>query len=261
MKEGKTDVAVRARQTRELAERLRAARCAVVFTGAGISTESGIPDFRSPGGLWTRFKPIEFRDFLASEEMRVEAWRRKFAMDETLAKARPNQGHKAIARLVEIGKVSHVITQNIDNLHQDSGVSVGQVIELHGNGTYAKCLSCQKRYELDEVRALFEKSESAPACQECGGIIKSATISFGQAMPELEMQLASEAVSQCDLFLAIGSSLQVYPAAGFPLIAKRQGAVLVILNREPTDMDDIADLVINNEIGAVLHDVPRLLNN
>ena len=261
MKEGKTDEAVRARQTRELAARLRAARCAVVFTGAGISTESGIPDFRSPGGLWTRFKPIEFRDFLASEEMRVEAWRRKFAMDETLAKARPNQGHKAIARLVEIGKVSHVITQNIDNLHQDSGVSVGQVIELHGNGTYAKCLSCQKRYELDEVRAFFKKSERAPACQECGGIIKSATISFGQAMPELEMQLASEAVSQCDLFLAIGSSLQVYPAAGFPLIAKRRGAVLVILNREPTDMDDIADLVINNEIGAVLHDVPRLLNN
>ena len=261
MKEGKTDEAVRARQTRELAERLRDAGRAVVFTGAGISTESGIPDFRSPGGLWTRFKPIEFRDFLASEEMRVEAWRRKFAMDETLAKARPNQGHKAIARLVEIGKVSHVITQNIDNLHQDSGVPVGQVIELHGNGTYAKCLSCQKRHELDEVRALFEKSESAPACQECGGIVKSATISFGQAMPELEMQLASEAVSQCDLFLAIGSSLQVYPAAGFPMIAKRQGAVLVILNREPTDMDDIADLVINNEIGTVLHDVPRLLNN
>ena len=261
MKEGKTDEAVRARQTRALAERLRAARCAVVFTGAGISTESGIPDFRSPGGLWTRFKPIEFRDFLASEEMRVEAWRRKFAMDETLAKARPNQGHKAIARLVEIGKVSHVITQNIDNLHQDSGVPVGQVIELHGNGTYAKCLSCQKRHEIDAVRALFEKSESAPACQECGGIVKSATISFGQAMPELEMQLASEAVSQCDLFLAIGSSLQVYPAAGFPLMAKRRGAVLVILNREPTDMDDIADLVINNEIGTVLHDVPRLLNN
>ncbi len=251
----------KARQAHVLADYLRSARCCVVFTGAGISTESGIPDFRSPGGLWTKFKPIDFQEFLDSEAMRVEAWQRKFAMDETLARARPNQGHLAIARLVEIGKVSHVVTQNIDNLHQDSGVPTAQVIELHGNGTYAKCLKCEKRYELDEIRQKFETDEAAPVCAECGGIVKSATISFGQSMPELEMQLAGEAVDQCDLFLAIGSSLQVYPAAGFPILAKRRGAGLIILNREPTDMDDIADLVIHDEIGAVLKDVPPLLNN
>ncbi len=257
------DEAVRAQihEAHELAALLRARQRAVVFTGAGISTESGIPDFRSPGGLWTKFKPIEFHQFMASQDTRIEAWQRKFAMDETLARAQPNQGHKAIARLVEVGKVSHVVTQNIDNLHQDSGVPAEQIIELHGNGTYAKCLNCLKRYELDEIRAQFEKSKTAPICRSCGGIVKSATISFGQPMPEAEMQLAHEAVDQCDLFLAIGSSLQVYPAAGFPILAKQRGAVLVILNREPTDLDDIADLVINREIGAVLQEVPRLLNH
>lgn len=235
-----------------------AARRVVVFTGAGISTESGIPDFRSPGGLWTKMAPIDFGDFIRSAEIRREAWRRKFEIDKTIARAEPNKGHMAIARLVDIGKVSHVITQNIDNLHQLSGVPAEKIIELHGNGTYAKCLDCGLRYELEEVRVLFEASGEAPNCRACGGIVKSATISFGQAMPEEEMRRAEKATLACDVFLAIGSSLQVYPAAGFPIIAKRNGATLVILNRDPTELDAIADLVIHDEIGPTLAPVAML---
>jgi NAD-dependent deacetylase len=230
----------------------------VVFTGAGISTESGIPDFRSPGGIWTRMSPINFDDFLRSPELRREAWRRKFELDKVLLEAEPNKGHMAIAKLVDTGKVTHVITQNIDNLHQNSGVPAAKVIELHGNGTYAKCLDCGLRHELDEVRVLFDASDEPPACRSCNGIVKSATISFGQAMPEAEMRRAEEATLACDLFLAIGSSLQVYPAAGFPIVAKRNGARLIILNREPTGLDRIADLVIHDEIGPTLAPVAML---
>ncbi|MFZ3034385.1 MAG: Sir2 family NAD-dependent protein deacetylase [Parvibaculum sp.] len=230
----------------------------VVLTGAGISTESGIPDFRSPGGLWTKMSPINFGEFLKSPEMRREAWRRKFEIDKTLIGAEPNKGHMAIARLVDMGRVTHVITQNIDNLHQNSGVPAEKVIELHGNGTYAKCLECGRRHELDKVRALYEASDGPPACVSCGGIVKSATVSFGQSMPELEMRRAEEATLACDLFVAIGSSLQVYPAAGFPIIAKRNGATLAILNREPTELDEIADIVIHAEIGPTLAPIAML---
>lgn len=230
----------------------------VVFTGAGISTESGIPDFRSPGGLWTKMSPINFDEFLKSPEMRREAWRRKFEIDKTIVTAEPNKGHMAIAKLVDEGKVSHVITQNIDNLHQNSGVPADKVIELHGNGTYAKCLECGTRHELVEVRALFEANDGPPTCRQCNGIVKSATVSFGQAMPEVEMRRAEEATLACDLFIAIGSSLQVYPAAGFPIIAKRNGATLAILNREPTELDEIADIVIHAEIGATLAPIAML---
>ncbi len=235
-----------------LAEMVRQARRVVVFTGAGISTESGIPDFRSPGGLWTKYKPIEFQDFMASEEMRREAWRRKFAMDDTMKQSTPNRGHRAVAQLATRGKITHVITQNIDGLHQASGVPDEKVIELHGNTTYARCLDCHERYELAPIKLAFEKDETLPACTKCDGIVKTATISFGQAMPELEMALAQEAAVSCDLLLAVGSSLVVYPAAGFPIMARRGGAGLVILNREPTDLDAIADLVINAEIGDTL---------
>jgi NAD-dependent deacetylase len=235
-----------------LADMLRAARRAVVFTGAGISTESGIPDFRSPGGIWTRMAPIDFRDFVSSAEMRREAWRRRFAMEESFAAARPNAGHKAVAALVARGTASHVITQNIDNLHQDSGVPEEKVIEVHGNTRYAKCLECGARMELGPIRAHFEAHGEPPDCASCGGIVKTATISFGQAMPELEMARAEKATLDCDLFLVLGSSLVVYPAAGLPLLAKRNGARLVIVNREPTEQDGIADLVINGEIGPAL---------
>ncbi|MBI1262427.1 MAG: NAD-dependent deacetylase [Rhizobiales bacterium] len=242
----------------ELKRAIDEAALIVVFTGAGISTESGVPDFRSPGGLWTKMAPIEFKDFLASPELRVEAWNRKFEIDKTMINAQPNKGHMAIAKLVDEGRVSHVITQNIDNLHQHSGVPPEQIIELHGNGTYAKCLSCGQRHELTDVKAMLEATGQAPECVSCGGIVKGATISFGQSMPEDEMMRAQEATLGCDLFIAIGSSLQVYPAAGFPILAKKNGALLVILNREPTPLDEIADLVIHDEIGPTLGAVAML---
>ncbi|MGE3868513.1 MAG: NAD-dependent deacetylase [Pseudorhodoplanes sp.] len=224
----------------------------VPFTGAGISTECGIPDFRSPGGLWSKATPIEFSDFLSSAEMRDEAWRRRFLMQERFGGAKPGRGHRALASLYRAGKVPAVITQNIDNLHQDSGVPAGSVIELHGNTTFATCLDCAERYELDWVRARFDAAGGrAPDCA-CGGFIKTATVSFGQSMPEDAMRRAAEHAQSCDLFMAIGSSLVVWPAAGFPLRAKQAGAQLVILNREPTDFDDIADLVIRQDIGDAL---------
>jgi len=224
---------------------------AVVFTGAGISTESGIPDFRSPGGIWSKYQPIDFSDFLSSEEMRRETWRRKLATDEALTKAVPNRGHRAVAELVQRGKVTSVITQNIDGLHQMSGIPAEQVIELHGNATYATCLKCAVRYELEPIFSEFKQTETPPICG-CGGFIKSATISFGQPMPVEPMRRAQAETQFCDLFLAVGSSLVVFPAAGFPVMAKQLGARLVIINRDPTDMDDLADLVINLEIGPTL---------
>ena len=237
---------------KQLKEMLEKSRRAVVFTGAGISTESGIPDFRSPGGIWTKYKPIDFRDFLSSEEMRRESWRRKFASDSVMKAAKPNSGHLAVAKLVRQGKVSSVITQNVDGLHQVSGVPDEKVIELHGNATYAACLDCGNRYELEDIRQIFEKSETLPVCDKCKGIIKTATISFGQAMPVNEVRAAEEETLACDLFLAVGSSLVVYPAAGFPAQAKQNGAKLVILNRDPTSLDSMADLVLNQEIGPTL---------
>ena len=236
----------------QLRKMLEASANIVVFTGAGISTESGIPDFRGPNGIWNKIKPIDFGDFIASEEMRRESWRRKFASDSNWGDAEPNAGHLAIAKLVEMGKASHVITQNVDGLHQKSGVPDHQVIELHGNNNYATCLDCGERYEFEEIRAIFLPDETLPYCQKCNGIVKTATISFGQSMPVHEMSRAEQATLNCDLFLAIGSSLVVYPAAGFPALAKRNGASLVIINRDSTDLDPISDLVLNEEIGPTL---------
>ena len=232
----------------------------VIFTGAGISTESGIPDFRSPVGLWTKFKPIDFSEFMSSEEVRVESWNRKFSIDSEIKEAKPNKGHKAISMLVSEGKAKAVITQNIDNLHQESGVPPDQVIELHGNTTYAKCLSCEQRYEIVDIKKQFIETNQAPICNICGGIVKTATISFGQSMPEKEMIESQNATLSCDLFIAIGSSLQVYPAAGFPILAKRNGSKLIILNREPTDLDGYADLILNYEIGIFMNEVFSLNN-
>lgn len=237
--------------TAALREMIENSERVVPFTGAGISTESGIPDFRSPGGLWTKTQPIPFDVFMASSEMRDEAWRRRFAMEDYFGKAKPTRGHLALASLYRAGKTPGVITQNIDNLHQAAGVPHEAVIELHGNTTFAMCLECAKRYELPDIRDRFEASGHAPDC-ECGGYIKTATVSFGQAMPEEAMRRAQEWASDCDLFIAIGSSLVVWPAAGFPLQAKKSGAQLVIINREPTDFDSIADLVIRHDIGDAL---------
>jgi NAD-dependent deacetylase len=242
-----------------LAALLRESRRAVIFTGAGMSTESGIPDFRSPGGIWTKMMPVEFQDYVRDPQARRVSWQRRFEMEETWNKVAPNDGHRAVAQLVASGKVSHVVTQNIDALHQAGGVPDEQVIELHGNTRYAKCLDCGRRVEIADIRVHFEAQGDAPDCADCGGIVKTATISFGQPMPEGEMTRAEAASLACDLMLVLGSSLSVFPAAGFPLLAKRNGARLVILNRDETPQDRFADLVINAEIGPTLRAVIGIL--
>ena len=236
----------------QLHDMIASAKRIVAFTGAGISTESGFPDFRSPGGIWTKYQPIYFDDFMSSEEMRRESWRRKFATDETMKKAEPNAGHRALAKLVEQGRMTAIITQNIDGLHQRSGVPESRIIELHGNSTYASCLDCGHRHELEPIKKAFLGKGTLPICEKCDGIVKTATISFGQAMPEIQMARAQDETMACDLFMVLGSSLVVYPAAGFPRVAKRKGARLVIVNRDPTDQDADADLVMHAEIGPTL---------
>ena len=236
----------------DLARLILEARRIAVFTGAGISTESGIPDFRSPGGVWSKMKPIYFQDFVASEARRREAWERAFSGRAGWIGRAPNAGHAAVARLVAQGRAASVITQNVDNLHQASGVPAEQVIELHGNATYASCLECGVRHELEDLRILFDASGDLPACRACGGIVKTATISFGQSMPLEPMARAEAETLACDLFLVLGSSLVVYPAAGFPVMAQKNGARLVIVNREATDLDGYADLVLNDEIGLAM---------
>jgi NAD-dependent deacetylase len=234
---------------------LSACQRAVVFTGAGISTESGIPDFRGPGGLWTKMKPIQFQDFLASEQVRQQSWQQRFEHGKGLFDAEPNAGHLAVAKLVEQGVASAVITQNVDNLHQHSGILAQKVIELHGNATYAKCLSCARILTMDSVEREFSETGNVGPCTDCGGIVKSATISFGQAMPEEPMQRAEAETLACDLFIVLGSSLTVYPAAGFPALARRNGAELVIVNEQATELDGMASLVINAGIGATMQAV------
>lgn len=239
-------------QALRLREMIDAVDNVVAFTGAGISTDSGIPDFRSPTGIWKSQKPILFQDFVASPSLRRESWRRKFSGDDTLSRAEPNRGHLALARLVATGKVSAVITQNVDDLHRRSGIPSERIIELHGNAHHAHCLDCGQRRELESLRREFEQHDDIAPCDRCGGIIKTATISFGQAMPEAEMERAQIATMHAELFLVLGSSLSVYPAAGFPELAGRLGARLVIVNNEPTPQDDDADLVIHDGISEVL---------
>jgi NAD-dependent deacetylase len=230
---------------------LRVCDSAVAFTGAGLSTECGIPDFRSADSAWRRHPPIPFKDFVDDPDARALAWRRKFAMDDLTAGAQPGRGHRALARLMEDGIVRSIVTQNIDGLHQAAGAPADRIVELHGNGGYATCLSCGCRHELKDVRPRFEASGAAPECA-CGGAVKSATVAFGQKMPQEALRRARAASLDCDLFLAIGTSLVVYPAAAFPVLAKENGAALVIVNGEATPLDQTADLVLRGDIGAIL---------
>jgi NAD-dependent deacetylase len=237
---------------RRLAELIRCSSRCVVFTGAGISTESGIPDFRSPGGVWSRMRPIMFDEFLSSEAKRREAWQRTFSGAAGWVGRAPNAGHYAVARLVHAGKVTSVITQNVDNLHQDSGVPAERVIELHGNASYAVCLECGERHELETLKQSFLGRDEIPTCRSCAGVVKVATVSFGQPMPVQAMARAQAEAEACDLVLVLGSSLQVYPAASLPITAKRSGAMLAIVNRDPTGQDCFADIVLHDEIGPVM---------
>ena len=236
---------------KELSQYIDEANNIVIFTGAGISTESGIPDFRGPQGVWKTNTPIYFQDFIGSEEVRKDSWKRKFSGQDIIKKAKPNIGHLAVAEVINKHESAYLITQNVDNLHQDAGVPDDKITEIHGNAHYASCLDCGIRYELNSIKKAFLENETVPYCDSCGGIIKTATISFGQPMPEEGMQIAQRKTLGCDLFITIGTSLVVYPAAGFPKLAKEIGAKLIIINNEPTDFDPIADLVIHEQIGKV----------
>jgi len=227
----------------------------VFFTGAGISTNSGIPDFRGPKGVWKTSAPIYFQEFINSREKRIESWKRKFSNELSMDSAKPNIGHYKLAEIINSKEEAHLITQNVDNLHQDSGIDNSKITELHGNATYAKCLDCSKKYELNTLKEDFLITKEPPVCYECKGVIKTATISFGQAMPEEEMITAQRVSIKSDLFICLGSSLAVFPAADLPLLAKETGANLVIVNNEQTQMDHLSDLVINRDISEVLSEI------
>ena len=233
----------------QFAEKFRASREIVVFTGAGISTESGIPDFRSPGGLWTRYKPVTYQEYLASEDARVSAWKRRLETYETTKNAKPNLGHHFINSLNVKEKLIGLITQNVDGLHSEAGLPDDKIVELHGSNRKVICLSCSKEFDPDQIIKSLAGNFSSPKCDSCGGILKSATVSFGQAMPQEAMRKAAEWTEQAEIFVVMGSSLQVQPAASFPVIAKRNGALLAIVNREPGPLDEIADYVHNGAIG------------
>jgi len=237
-------------QLETLTDLVKMARRGVAFTGAGISTESGIPDFRSPSGLWTKHTPVMYDEFMSSHSARVSSWKLSAAMYKECSAARPNDGHLGLAELQRRGHLMAVVTQNVDGLHQDAGSE--PVIELHGTNRRAACQRCWQSWPYTEVLARWEAGEADPTCADCGGPIKSKTISFGQAMPEDEMRRAGDLTMQADLYLAIGSSLVVEPAASFPRHAKRAGASLVIINNQPTPLDDMADLVIREPIGATM---------
>lgn len=229
----------------------------VVFTGAGISTESGVSDFRSPGGIWSRFDPgeLNFQSFMASEAGREKYWEFSKSLWPTIVDAKPNPGHYAIAELHRLGKLDCVITQNIDNLHQKSGVPEEKVIELHGTLKWVTCLECGQRYPREEIQARLDSGIKVPRCDSCSGIMKPATVAFGQPMPERETREAEARAAACDLFLVAGSSLVVYPAAQMPLIAKEHSAKLIIINLMPTPHDRYADIVIHEKTGPVLSQI------
>ncbi len=237
---------------------VRSARRGVAFTGAGISTESGIPDFRSPGGIWSQYAPVMYDDFMSSRNERVRGWKLGAAMFRECSSARPNDGHKAIAELERRGHIAAVVTQNVDGLHHDAGS--GNVIELHGTNRIVACQFCGKQWPTNVIVARWERGDEAPDCDACGGPLKTGTVSFGQAMPEHEMRRASAVTMEADLYVAIGSSLVVEPAASFPRIAKRAGAALVILNNAPTPLDEFADLVVNDQIGKTMQELLRRLD-
>jgi len=232
----------------EFATKIRESHEIVVFTGAGISTESGIPDFRSPGGLWTRYRPVTFQEYMSTESARIEAWKRRLETHEAHKNAKPNIGHYFIQSLDQKGKLIGLITQNVDGLHSEAGLVDEKIVELHGTNRKIICLKCNKFFDPDEVIKRLVGDFSSPKCDACGGILKAATVSFGQAMPQEAMRRAQEWTEQAAVFMVMGSSLQVQPAASFPVFAKRNGALLAIINREPTPLDEYGEFVHHGAI-------------
>lgn len=223
-----------------------------VLTGAGISTESGIPDFRSPGGIWSQMEPIQYQDFVNDQESRREDWRRRFEMKRIFDRAEPNEAHFILARLVREGRLECVITQNVDGLHQRSGIPDEHLIELHGNSTYAACVACGSRADLETQYPVWREGRT-PHCTQCGNLLKAAVVSFGQAMPQAALEEAAELAESADIFIVIGSSLLVHPAAQLPVIAVQSGARLVIINRDETPLDTLAQTVIRTPIAKTFN--------
>jgi NAD-dependent deacetylase len=243
----------------EFASRIRQTREVVVFTGAGISTESGIPDFRSPGGIWTRYRPVTYQEYISSEEARIEAWKRRLETYQAHKNAKPNIGHYFVQSLHVQGKLIGLITQNVDGLHSMTGLPDEKIVELHGTNRKIICLSCGKSFDPDEIINSLVGNFTSPKCDACGGILKQATISFGQAMPQEAMRQAQEWTERARIFIVMGSSLQVQPAASFPVLAKHNGSLLAIINREPGPLDDMADFVENGAIGAFCQKLNALI--
>jgi len=235
-----------------LADLIAGSRRIVAFTGAGISTESGIPDFRSPGGIWDRYAPIQFADFLASAEARKETWRRGLQTYPVVAAADPNAGHLALVELERRGQLIGVVTQNIDGLHHRAGHEPDRVIELHGNAHGVRCLTCEMEATREVVHARVIAGEEEPPCVDCGGILKPTTVSFGEPMPRRPLARAEALMRQADLVLVVGSTLVVYPAAGLPEIGVRAGSKLAIVNMTPTPLDDLAAVVAHGKAGEIL---------
>ena len=236
-------------KTEEFAARIRESDAIVVFTGAGISTESGIPDFRSPGGIWTRYRPVTFQEYMTSEPARIEAWKRRLDGWEQYRNAKPNVGHYFVQALSLKEKLLGLITQNVDGLHSMAGVPDDKIVELHGSNRKILCMNCTKEFEPEPIINSLVGDFASPKCDSCGGILKSATVSFGQAMPEQAMRIAQGWTEQAEVFIVMGSSLQVQPAASFPVLAKRNGALLAIINREAGPLDGMADFVHHGAIG------------
>jgi NAD-dependent deacetylase len=243
------------------AARLKNSSAVVFFTGAGISTESGVPDFRSPGGVWTKYQPVMFEDFLGSETARIQHWRLKKATYEIFKTVEPNIGHYAIRDFEQRGQLLGLITQNIDGLHKIAGISDAKLVELHGTDRLITCLNCGKRYQPAAVYENLGIEFTAPTCDPCGGFLKSANVSFGQSMPVEAMQRAQRWAESAEIFIVVGSSLQVQPAASFPVIAKRGGALLAIINRDETPLDDLADFVHHGAIGDFFRELDTLLSH
>ncbi len=243
----------------DFAEKIRESCEIVVFTGAGISTESGIPDFRSSGGIWTRYRPITFQEYVGSEQSRLESWKRRLETYEDHKNAKPNVGHFFVQSLDEKGKLIGLITQNVDGLHSKAGLREEKIVELHGTNRKIVCLSCNKYFDPDDIIKRLVGNFSSPRCDECNGILKAATVSFGQAMPEDAMRRAQEWTDRARIFIVLGSSLQVQPAATFPVMAKRNGALLAIINREATPLDEYADFVYQGAIGEFCHKFNTLI--
>lgn len=241
-------------------ELIQPARRLVVLTGAGISTESGIPDFRSPGSIWLQQPPVSYQDFIAKPEARQKYWQTRRSLSGQVGAAKPNAGHRALVELERMGVLLGIITQNFDGLHQDAGSQPERVVELHGTSREAACTLCGARSSMPGLQQRIDAGETDPTCSLCGGYMKTATILFGQRVPEDVLMRAKAMANECDLFLVVGSSLQVTPAAALPRLALMRDVPLIIINLQPTPLDDYADVILHAKAGDTLPPIVAALS-